>query len=159
MTFLATPSVGADVTSSRDDTYGTGRNGLAVPRGSRSDASPRRSAKPSALVRPYAMTGGRTRPVHQLAVEALVSTTGDFLQASKLSPEAYRICILCREINSVAEISALLSIPLGVTRILVADLVELGFVVVQHSHVDGTQDGRPEVTLLEKVLIGLRNLQ
>jgi len=81
------------------------------------------------------------------------------LQASKLSPEAYRICILCREINSVAEISALLSIPLGVTRILVADLVELGFVVVQHSHVDGTQDGRPEVTLLEKVLIGLRNLQ
>ena len=41
-------------------------------------------------------------------------------------PEHQRICQLCREIKSVAEISALLSIPLGVARILVADLAEAG---------------------------------
>ena len=37
----------------------------------------RRSQTPSGFVRPYTMTGGRTRPRYQLAIEALVSTTAD----------------------------------------------------------------------------------
>ncbi len=76
------------------------------------------------LVRPYAMTGGRTRPRYQLAIEALVSTTADPMHLSGLLPEHQRICTLCREVKSVAEVSALLSMPLGVARILVADLAE-----------------------------------
>ncbi|MEU6273752.1 DUF742 domain-containing protein [Streptomyces populi] len=145
---------------SRGSDYGADRHSPAAPRPPRSEiAASGRGAKPSALVRPYAMTGGRTRPAHQLAIEALVSTTGDLSQASKLSPEAYRICVLCRKLNSIAEVSAILSIPLGVARILVADLAELGFVVVQQPHEGDVQDGRPQVTLLEKVLVGLRNLQ
>lgn len=145
--------------SSRGNGYDADRHPPAAPRPPRSGAASSHGAKPSALVRPYAMTGGRTRPTHQLAIEALVSTTGDLLQASKLSPEAYRICVLCRELNSIAEVSAILSIPLGVARILVADLAELGFVVVQQPHEGDAQGGRPQVTLLEKVLAGLRNLQ
>ncbi|MGW1963560.1 DUF742 domain-containing protein [Streptomyces sp. NPDC001935] len=117
-----------------------------------------RSAKPSSLVRPYAMTGGRTRPSHQLAIEALVSAPADLRHTPGLSPEANRICVLCREIKSIAEISALLCIPLGVTRILVADLAELGVVVVQQSHGEQSEGGRPQVTLLERVLSGLRKL-
>ncbi len=84
-------------------------------------------AKPAAhnpLVRPYAMTGGRTRPRYQLAIEALVSTTADPARLQGQLPEHQRICRLCIEIKSVAEVSALLSIPLGVARILVADLAE-----------------------------------
>lgn len=63
------------------------------------------------LVRPYAMTGGRTRPRYQLAIEALVHTTAQPHQMQGQLPEHQRICNLCREIKSVAEISALLTIP------------------------------------------------
>ncbi|EKX65674.1 hypothetical protein STRIP9103_07042 [Streptomyces ipomoeae 91-03] len=73
------------------------------------------------LVRPYAMTGGRTRPRYQLAIEALVHTTAQPHQMQGQLPEHQRICNLCREIKSVAEISAVVTIPLGVARILVAD--------------------------------------
>ncbi|CAM5716449.1 hypothetical protein SBADM41S_03184 [Streptomyces badius] len=71
-------------------------------------------AKPAAhnpLVRPYAMTGGRTRPRYQLAIEALVSTTADPARLQGQLPEHQRICRLCIEIKSVAEISALSRSP------------------------------------------------
>ena len=117
-----------------------------------------RSKPPSGLVRPYAMTGGRTRPRYQLAIEALVSTTADPVQLRGQLPEHQRICILCREIKSVAEISALLSIPLGVARILVADLAEAGLVAIHQPGGDDASGGQPDVTLLERVLSGLRKL-
>ncbi|PLW73322.1 DUF742 domain-containing protein [Streptomyces sp. SCUT-3] len=110
------------------------------------------------LVRPYAMTGGRTRPRYQLAIEALVSTTADPSRTTGLLPEHQRICHLCMEIKSVAEISALLSIPLGVARILVADLAESGLVAIHQPGGDESAGGQPDVTLLERVLSGLRKL-
>ncbi|MGW2186447.1 DUF742 domain-containing protein, partial [Streptomyces sp. NPDC001719] len=108
--------------------------------------------------RPYAMTGGRTRPRYQLAIEALVHTTAQPSQLQGQLPEHQRICHLCREIKSVAEISALLSIPLGVARILVADLAEAGLVAIHQPGGDESAGGQPDVTLLERVLSGLRNL-
>ncbi|MFD0430536.1 DUF742 domain-containing protein [Streptomyces zhihengii] len=110
------------------------------------------------LVRPYAMTGGRTRPRYQLAIEALVSTTADPAMLAGLLPEHQRICHLCREVKSVAEISALLSMPLGVARILVADLAEAGMVAIHQPGGDDAAGGQPAVTLLERVLSGLRKL-
>ncbi|OEJ41137.1 hypothetical protein AR457_10610 [Streptomyces agglomeratus] len=110
------------------------------------------------LVRPYAMTGGRTRPRYQLAIEALVSTTADPSRLQGQLPEHQRICHLCREIKSVAEISALLTIPLGVARILVADLAEAGLVAIHQPGGDESAGGQPDVTLLERVLSGLRKL-
>ncbi|GGS02336.1 hypothetical protein GCM10010269_46580 [Streptomyces humidus] len=110
------------------------------------------------LVRPYAMTGGRTRPRYQLAIEALVHTTAQPHQMQGQLPEHQRICNLCREIKSVAEISALLTIPLGVARILVADLAEAGLVAIHQPGGDETAGGQPDVTLLERVLSGLRKL-
>ncbi|MCE7079902.1 DUF742 domain-containing protein [Streptomyces sp. ST2-7A] len=110
------------------------------------------------LVRPYAMTGGRTRPRYQLAIEALVGTSAEPMQLQGLLPEHQRICQLCLpEVKSVAEVSALLSIPLGVARILVADLAEAGLVAI-HQPGDGDSAGQPDVTLLERVLSGLRKL-
>ncbi|MEU3348364.1 DUF742 domain-containing protein [Streptomyces sp. NPDC006700] len=110
------------------------------------------------LVRPYAMTGGRTRPRYQLAIEALVHTTAQPHQMQGQLPEHQRICHLCREIKSVAEVSALLSIPLGVARILVADLAEAGLVAIHQPGGDENAGGQPDVTLLERVLSGLRKL-
>ncbi|MBT2386320.1 DUF742 domain-containing protein [Streptomyces sp. ISL-11] len=127
-------------------------------RGQGSPAGGRSGGKHNPLVRPYAMTGGRTRPRYQLAIEALVHTTAQPSQLHGQLPEHQRICHLCREIKSVAEISALLSIPLGVARILVADLAEAGLVAIHQPGGDESAGGQPDVTLLERVLSGLRNL-
>jgi hypothetical protein len=121
------------------------------------DAAPAGGAH-NPLVRPYAMTGGRTRPRYQLAIEALVHTTAQPHQMQGQLPEHQRICNLCREIKSVAEISALLTIPLGVARILVADLAEAGLVAIHQPGGDESAGGQPAVTLLERVLSGLRKL-
>jgi len=112
--------------------------------------------EPGPLVRPYAVTRGRTRPRRQLPIEALVSTTrygeGDL---SDQLPELRRICGLCREVRSVAEVAAHLSIPLGVARVLIGDMADLGLVYV---HQAGNEEGRPTMALLERVLSGLRRL-
>ncbi|WP_346777092.1 DUF742 domain-containing protein [Streptomyces sp. HNM0575] len=110
----------------------------------------------SPFVRPYAVTRGRTRARYEFALEALVSTAvGARQQRLKLPPEQRAICDLCVEIKSVAEVSALLGMPLGVARILVADLSVKGLVSVEQP---GNVEGRPDVSLLERVLVGLRSL-
>jgi hypothetical protein len=104
------------------------------------------------------MTGGRTRPQYRIAIEALVSTTAGRSQLRGLLPEQQRLCQLCLDIKSVAEISALLSMPLGVARILVVDMAEAGLVTIHQPGGQASADGRPDMTLLERVLNGLRNL-
>ncbi|MFH8786502.1 MULTISPECIES: DUF742 domain-containing protein [Streptomyces] len=129
-----------------------------APQHRRASQSPSGGKRNNPLVRPYAMTGGRTRPRYQLAIEALVHTTAQPAQLHGQLPEHQRICHLCTEIKSVAEISALLTIPLGVARILVADLAEAGLVAIHQPGGDESAGGQPDVTLLERVLSGLRNL-
>src|ERR1700733_1897084 len=74
------------------------------------------------LVRPYAVTGGRTRPRTQLEIEAMVAAAHyEARDLSVLSPECQAILGFCRDWRSVAEISAVLRMPLGVARILIAD--------------------------------------
>ena len=124
----------------------------------RSDDVAPSAASNHPLVRPYTMTGGRTRPRYQLAVEALVSASVQPYDIRWQLPEHQRICHLCQEIKSVAEISALLTIPLGVARILVADMAEAGLVAIHQPGADESADGQPDVTLLERVLSGLRKL-
>ncbi|WP_370027344.1 DUF742 domain-containing protein [Planotetraspora sp. GP83] len=112
-------------------------------------------AEPSSLVRPYAVTGGRTAPRVQLAMEALVSSATVHQDLSALTPERQAISSLCRQVRSVAEISALLRIPLGVVRIVIADMAAEGLVHVHQPQLDA---GKPDLNLLERVLIGLRRL-
>jgi hypothetical protein len=74
-------------------------------------------------VRPYAMTGGRTRPTHDdLEIEALVSTTSVGERTPKLTVEQRAIAALCHDLLSIAEVSARLHLPLGVIRVLVDDM-------------------------------------
>jgi hypothetical protein len=101
-----------------------------------------------ALVRPYAWTGGRTKGIRHLAIEALVLATG-----VRPSWEHRPIADLCATARSVAEISALLSLPLGVARVLIGDLAEQGVVVV-----DRKVGMAPDLAMLDRVLHGLRNL-
>ncbi|WP_035791564.1 DUF742 domain-containing protein [Kitasatospora mediocidica] len=115
--------------------------------------------------RPYTLTRGRTQPGLDLALEALVSNVRSEDGAGHgqhrspgpdgLGPEHRAIRELCRQSRSVAEIAALLPVPLGVARILVADLAGAGLVLVDQSAAPG---GQPDTLLLERVLGGLRNL-
>ncbi len=104
------------------------------------------------LVRPYSRTRGRTRSVLDLAIEALVSTN-DRADSNSTNSEHQPIVDLCRDVRSVAEVAALLDMPLGVARILVADMAELGLVSVH-----ATMPNQPPIDLLERVLAGLRKL-
>jgi Protein of unknown function (DUF742) len=118
--------------------------------------SPMTKGPASSLVRPYTVTGGRTKPRYQLQIEAMV-TAAQYKARDPLtfSPEYQAILRFCRDWRSVAEISAVLRLPLGVARILVADMAAEGLVRV---HQTDHKEGRPDLNLLERVLSGLRKL-
>jgi hypothetical protein len=108
------------------------------------------------LVRPYTVTKGRTEPRYQLEIEAMVAAARyDARDLSQLSPECQAILGFCRDWQSVAEISAVLHMPLGVARILIADMAVEGLVRIQQPN---HAQGGPDVKLLERVLSGLRRL-
>jgi len=109
------------------------------------------------LVRPYALTGGRARNLWtDLQLEALLSATSAPTERLALSPEQRTIAHLCRHrFQSVAEISALLKLPLGVVRVLVGEMVDRGILeLYQPRH----QAEHPDRALLERVLDGLRRI-
>ena len=114
------------------------------------------SPEPRRLVRPYTVTGGRTKPRYKLALEALVTATVyEPRDLSVLAPECQAILQFCLDWRSVAEISAVLRMPLGVARILVADMSADGLVRI---HQRDDSEGRPDLNLLERVLSGLRKI-
>jgi hypothetical protein len=116
---------------------------------------------PGRLVRPYALTGGRTRPRADLAIEAQVTAAPiSDAQLVSLNPEQRRIVSLCRNPLSVAELAAHAGLPLGVVRVLVGDLCEDGLVVTGSAlgDDDDTSVSPTDINLLERVLHGLRAL-
>jgi hypothetical protein len=101
------------------------------------------------------MTGGRTRPYREIAVEALVVTTRRGHRCAETLAAGRRdVVALCHETRSVAEIAARLKVPLGVARVLVDDLAGQSLVRV---HQTAPDDG-PDPVLLERVLRCLREL-
>lgn len=87
---------------------------------------------------------------HGLRVETVVRTCPG-TDPRPLRFEARRIALLCVRPRSVAELSVALRLPLGVTRVLVADLVTDGFVVCD-------EPGDITVELLERILDRVRAL-
>ncbi|MCX5051013.1 MULTISPECIES: DUF742 domain-containing protein [unclassified Streptomyces] len=136
----------------------------------------RRGDRKPARVRPYSLTGGRTRFGHVLLVETFVAAleapeerkelTGGTAHAigsgggslsTRVMPEMLAIVELCRRMRTVAEIAALLKMPLGVVRVLLSDLADQGRIRVYGTGT-GHGTGRPDRALLERVLSGLRRL-
>ena len=117
-----------------------------------------------ALVRPYAVTRGRTRPRVDIAIEALIETTVRGRTASSRpggnnqGSEQQYIATMCdNRVQSLAEISARLHLPLGVARVLVADMAAEGLVSV-HEPTSLDDNEAVGTELLERVLSGLRRL-
>lgn len=109
------------------------------------------------VVRPYAVTGGRTRPTNRaLELVALVTTTPHGrLATPTLDPEQRAISLLCQRVQSIVEISARLNLPVGVARVLVGDMLDAGLVTVNRP---ARPADRPSIALIEKVLDGLQAL-
>ncbi|MFJ1973401.1 DUF742 domain-containing protein [Streptomyces sp. NPDC087903] len=113
------------------------------------------------VVRPYAMTRGRTTSAgqHRLDLIALVVTEveADDPEADhSLSPEHVDIVELCRDSpQSVAELAAELDLPVGVVRVLVGDLVHGEFV---HVNRPVPPAELPDESILRDVISGLRAL-
>jgi len=111
----------------------------------------------SSAVRPYAWTRGRTKSGYELEIETLVSTSPRGRdQLGVLQFEHRAAAELCEQTRSVAEVAALLSVPLGVAKVLLGDMAGLGLVVV-HQTTSGNGDV-PDLALMERVLSGLRRL-
>jgi len=108
-------------------------------------------------VRPYTWTRGRTRPVADLAIETLVSTSNQGRDVTAIrSAEHAAIAELCAEIRSVAEVAALLTLPLGVARVLLADMIDTGLVRV-HRNPQNSRDA-PDLSMMERVRAGLQRI-
>jgi hypothetical protein len=110
-----------------------------------------------AVVRPYALTQGRTRPAGaRLDLIAIISAVrGARADAAGLSPEHLALLRICRRPTSVADLAADLDLPVGVIRILLSDLRERSLVSVY----DPIPPARlPDRRILQEVVDGLRRL-
>jgi hypothetical protein len=111
-----------------------------------------------ALVRPYAVTRGRTEPLRDIAIEAVLLTTAAGVQEARFAGhDKHRIAAVCEgRPQSLAEIAAYTRLPLGVARVLVADMVTDGLLALHGAALPEVYEERME--LLERVLSGLRRL-
>ncbi|GAA0267040.1 DUF742 domain-containing protein [Streptomyces polychromogenes] len=114
------------------------------------------------LVRPYAMTGGRTKPgahgvrFDLIALVVVDADAGGAADESSLEPEHRALLGLCRaETQSVAELAAEADLPVGVVRVLLGDLLEAGHVRVSRPVPPARL---PEMRILREVIEGLRAL-
>ncbi|MFF7976267.1 DUF742 domain-containing protein [Streptomyces sp. NPDC007905] len=114
------------------------------------------------LVRPYAMTGGRTQSgptgvrFDLIALVTLDPAAPAVDDDTPLGPEHRSLIDLCRsETQSVAELAADADLPVGVIRVLLGDLLELGWVTISRpvppAHL-------PDERILREVIEGLRAL-
>ncbi len=125
----------------------------ATPRQASSEYDVRRGD--TLVVRPYALTRGRTRAMDGLTIESLVAATPEGLRRLPVLPVEYRRLVRLATIPvSIAEASAYTGTMVGVTKVLVGDLVVNHLLMVRN----GVPTLAPTREILEKVLRGLEAL-
>jgi Protein of unknown function (DUF742) len=103
-------------------------------------------------VRPFVVTGGRAAPVIDLRIESMLATVRGQIPTIHIGPEQESILQICTTPRSVAEVAVHLGQPIGVARVVAADLVAAGL-LREHTLV-----GNADSALLERVLGGIRAL-
>ena len=111
-------------------------------------------------MRPYAVTGGRTEPADgdALTLLTVLVATGRALpddDPGRLAPEHHRLLGLCGRQATLADLAADTALPLGVVRVLVADLTQLGAITVVRRQPGDKQTG---TDVLKEIINGLRAL-
>lgn len=108
------------------------------------------------LVRPYVMTQGRQRSdTVQLDMISVVIAARADIDEMSLEPEQLRIMEICRKPQSVAEVSALLDIPVAVVKVLLGDLIGRGNVLARAPY---TTESPVSRDVLQAVLDGIQRL-
>ncbi|WP_086666092.1 DUF742 domain-containing protein [Lentzea kentuckyensis] len=96
------------------------------------------------VVRPFVVTGGRTRPLcADLRLETLVQAPPAALSAP-LWFEEHAIVRLCQRPRSTAEIASALGVPIGVARVVIGDLAAA-------RHVSITESGELPLATIERM--------
>ena len=114
-------------------------------------------AEAGPVVRPYALTQGRTRPAGASfdLVAIVKATRARVADPASLAPEHLRVLQLARAPTTVADIASDVDLALGVVRIILADLRELGLVTIV---TPAAATERIDQHTLREVLNGLRAL-
>jgi Protein of unknown function (DUF742) len=112
------------------------------------------------VVRPYAVTGGRTEPADGAILDLIAVIVDSGAAAGDddrigLGPEHRRILSLCQQPATVADVASDTRLPLGVVRVLISDLIVSGRINVVVQRPAAVQ---PSADLLREVLHGLRAL-
>lgn len=109
------------------------------------------------VVRPYTLTGGRTRVASEaLDLVAFVLTVEPVPPSSiRLQPEHLVALELCRLPLSVVDVASRLDLPVGVVRVLLSDLLDEQLIMVQDP---ALRMRLPDEEILEAVLNGLKEL-
>ena len=109
----------------------------------------------SSAVRPYFLTGGRTQTDRPISIEALVQLSPHGERAiGSLHFERRALADVVRSPISVAEVAARIGVPLGVARVLVADMAAESLVVL-HEASTRMQD---DIALITRLIHGVRTL-
>lgn len=108
------------------------------------------------LVRPFALTGGRTRPRNEFTLITVVSAVDPQPDLpGRPQPEHSRILRMCGKPIAVAELAAHLDLPMSVVAIMLCDLLEAGRITV---HAPRVASPAQDLHLLQKVRDGLGRL-
>jgi hypothetical protein len=108
------------------------------------------------VVRPYALTGGRTRAAGEsIGLLALIQGAGSPLaDAMFLEPEQLAVLRLCLRPVTVADLASDLDLPLGVVRILLSDMRQRGLITIRQPSARPVNDEK----ILKDVADALRRL-
>jgi hypothetical protein len=110
------------------------------------------------VVRPYALTQGRTRHSGEAfdLVATVTATRARVADPGGFGPEHISVLQLAQMPTTVVDIASDVDLPLGVVRILLADLREVGLVTIQAPVPVKTR--QVDKNTLREVLHGLRGL-
>ncbi|MGV9789051.1 DUF742 domain-containing protein [Streptomyces sp. NPDC003435] len=108
-------------------------------------------------VRPYALVRGRVQPTHDLDRHALFQASTDPPRAL-LQPHHAQVLDACGQQGprSVTEVAGRAGLPLQVTRILLSDLLDDGYLV--SAMPVGFLHAERDPHILERVLAGLHHI-
>jgi uncharacterized protein DUF742 len=113
------------------------------------------------VVRPYAVTGGRTEPADGEVLDLIAVVVASDMAGGadddpmRRAPEHRRILGLCQRPVTVADIASDTALPVGVVRVLLADLILQGVITVVRNRPTAQLPGND---VLKEILNGLRAL-
>jgi hypothetical protein len=103
--------------------------------------------------RAFLITGGRARSEVDLSFETMLSVV-DRNGAQRRFESGAMVSLCAEQVRSVAELSALMKIPIGSARVLASELVASG---VLQAH-QGRTDLGSDVDMLRRLIHGVRGL-